>query len=64
MINQIAQNNRSAGDDNAIADVIHGHISKFWSRRMKQQLIAYIENGGSELHPAAFLAGQRLEVAA
>jgi formate dehydrogenase subunit delta len=61
MINQIAINNSRAGSEEAIANVIHLHITKFWSRRMKQQLHDYIERDGQKLHPAALIAGQRLE---
>jgi len=60
MINQIAVNNISAGDENAVADMVAGHVKKFWSRRMKSQLFDYLGQGGEELHPAARLAGERL----
>lgn len=60
MINQIAINNISAGDENAVAEMIAGHIQKFWSRRMKQMLGEYVEQGGEELHPAAKLAAEKL----
>ncbi len=64
MINQIAINNISAGDENAVAEVIAGHVQKFWSRRMKQMLSAYVEQGGEELHPAAKLAAEKLRAQA
>lgn len=60
MINQIAVNNISAGDDSAVADVIAGHIKKFWPRRMKTMLNDCIAQDGSQLHPAALLAGKKL----
>ncbi|MDE8603155.1 formate dehydrogenase subunit delta [Marinomonas sp. RSW2] len=63
MINQIALNNISAGDESAVADVIAGHVKKFWPRRMKVILKNYIDQGGSELHPAALSAGKKLFVA-
>ena len=43
MINQIAENNISAGDENAVATIVAGHIKKFWPRRMKNMLKDYIE---------------------
>ncbi|MBR9885438.1 MAG: formate dehydrogenase subunit delta [Oceanospirillales bacterium] len=61
MINQIALNNISAGDESAVAEVVAGHVKKFWSRRMKSQLFDYLGQGGEELHPAARLAGERLQ---
>jgi len=64
MINQIAENNISAGDENAVATIVAGHIKKFWPRRMKNMLKDYIEQGGYELHPAALQAGKQLFVEA
>ncbi|WP_432696000.1 formate dehydrogenase subunit delta [Marinobacterium sp. YM272] len=60
MINQIAINNISAGDENAVAEVIASHVQKFWSRRMKAMLSDYVEKSGEELHPAAKLAAEKL----
>lgn len=60
MINQIAANNISAGDDSAVADVIAGHVKKFWPRRMKVMLNECVLEGGEQLHPAALLAGKKL----
>ncbi|MCY0964554.1 formate dehydrogenase subunit delta [Parathalassolituus penaei] len=60
MINQIAHNNSAAGDHEAIADVVAGHVKKFWPRRMKGHLAECLDNGGDVLHPAARLAGERL----
>lgn len=60
MINQIAINNISAGDEQAVAEVVRGHIQKFWSRRMKTQLIELLDDAGDQLEPAARLAGERL----
>ncbi|GGB96198.1 hypothetical protein GCM10011352_22880 [Marinobacterium zhoushanense] len=61
MINQIALNNISAGDESEVASVVASHVKKFWSRRMKDQLFDYLEQGGEELHPAARLAGKQLQ---
>lgn len=60
MINQIALNNISAGDESEVASVVAGHVKKFWSRRMKTQLFECVEQGGEALHPAAKMAGERL----
>lgn len=64
MINQIAANNISAGDEQAVADMVAGHVQKFWSRRMKAMLSEYAEQGGEELHPAAKLAAEMLRARA
>ena len=61
MINEIAINNISAGDETAVADMVASHVKKFWSRRMKSQLFDYLGQGGEALHPAAKLAGERLQ---
>jgi formate dehydrogenase subunit delta len=60
MINQIASNNSSAGDEHAVADVVAGHVKKFWPRRMKGHLAECLEQAEHELHPAARIAGERL----
>lgn len=61
MINQIAVNNISLGDDSVVADMIAGHVKKFWPRRMKVILNDYvIKEGGERLHPAALLASKKL----
>ena len=63
MLNHIAVNNASVGDEATVAQVIEGHVQKFWSRRMKQQLHELIEHGCDDLHLAAQLAGERLRAA-
>lgn len=60
MINQIAINNSSAGDDNAVARVVANHVKKFWSRRMKEQLAGLPEEGLDRLQPSARLAAEQL----
>lgn len=60
MLNHIAINNASVGDEHTVAQVIEGHVQKFWSRRMKEQLHELIQHGCDDLHNAARLAGQRL----
>ncbi len=63
MLNHIAINNASVGDEATVAQVIEGHVEKFWSRRMKQQLQELIEHGCEDLHIAARIAGERLGAA-
>ena len=63
MINQIAINNRSVGDNAAVAEVVAGHVQQFWSRRMKAQLVELLDEAGDQLQPAARLAGERLRSA-
>ena len=60
MVNQIAINNISAGDETAVAEVVANHVEKFWSRRMKSQLFDCVVAENSELHPAARMAGDML----
>jgi formate dehydrogenase subunit delta len=43
---------------------IQDHIQKFWERRMKDQLIDYIAQGGKGLHELVLEAVKRMEVKA
>ncbi|MEH6577827.1 MAG: formate dehydrogenase subunit delta [Amphritea sp.] len=56
MANQIASNNTHIGDETEAAEMVANHLSKFWARSMKQQIIEYKESDGSELLPVASLA--------
>ena len=58
MANQIAANNTHRGD--SAAEYVHMHLKKFWARSMKRQIIAYIQQDGSELLPSARQAVERL----
>lgn len=60
MINQIAQNNVSAGTESEVADMVENHITKFWSRRMKKILAEQLAKGTAEFEPAALVVAQRL----
>ncbi|MCV6612813.1 MAG: formate dehydrogenase subunit delta [Amphritea sp.] len=53
MVNQIAANNTHIGDEAEAAQMVASHLGKFWARSMKQQIIEYRENDGSELLPVA-----------
>ena len=60
MINQIADNN-FAYEDDEIAEIVANHIKRFWARSMKAQLIAYYQNDGQNLNPAARQAVEILQ---
>lgn len=38
--------------EDAVAGVLN-HIRKFWDPRMRRQIVAYVQNGGSELEEPA-----------
>ncbi|MBS3804536.1 MAG: formate dehydrogenase subunit delta [Oleiphilaceae bacterium] len=61
MINQISANNLHHGDESQAADVVAGHLKKFWARSMKEQLIAYADEDGGDLAPVSRLAVQKLK---
>lgn len=56
MINQIASNNNYKRNDEETAQVVATHIKKFWARSMKQQILQYASDDGSELSNASKLA--------
>ena len=58
MANQIAANNTHRGD--TAAEYVQTHLKKFWARSMKRQIIAYLQQDGSELLPLARQAVERL----
>ncbi len=58
MANQIAVNNAHYAD---AAERIHTHLKKFWARSMKGQIVAYLQQDGSELSPLAREAVARLD---
>lgn len=59
--NQIALYFASFPREEAIEGV-RDHIEKFWERRMKDQLIAYIARGGAGLHELVLEAVKRMPV--
>jgi len=63
MANQIALFFASYPRDEAVAGVAD-HLQKFWERRMKDQIIAYVAGGGTGLHELAAEAVKRLTPAA
>jgi formate dehydrogenase subunit delta len=56
MANQIADNNSHYGTEAEAAERVAAHIRKFWARSMKQQIIDYLQNDGSQLRPLARIA--------
>ncbi|WP_293264968.1 formate dehydrogenase subunit delta [Neptunomonas sp.] len=52
MANQIADNNHLDTDAESI-EFIATHIKKFWARSMKEELIAYAQEGGDKLNVLA-----------
>jgi formate dehydrogenase subunit delta len=60
MANQIALFFASYPHDKAV-DGVADHLDKFWERRMKDQLHAYIAEGGQGLHPLVLDAAKRMK---
>ncbi len=52
MANQIADNNHLDTDAESV-EFIAMHIKKFWARSMKEELIAYANEGGDKLNVLA-----------
>jgi formate dehydrogenase subunit delta len=61
MINQISANNLHHGEESQAADVVAGHLKKFWARSMKKQLIAYADEDGGELTAVSRQAVEKLK---
>lgn len=59
MANQIAQYFAAYPREEAITGIAD-HISKFWERRMRAQLIEYVDHGAAGLHELAVEAVRRL----
>ena len=49
MANDIGNFFRSETDRQVALDGISSHINKFWTRRMRQRLLEYVQHGGNEL---------------
>lgn len=60
MINQISTN-LDHGDKHKAAEAVVAHIKKFWARSMKQEIIEYADNDGSELNQVSRLAVAQLK---
>ncbi|UWN49858.1 hypothetical protein ASALC70_02075 [Alcanivorax sp. ALC70] len=59
MVNQISANMHGATDEQA-ADKVAAHLQKFWARPMKEQILAYADDGGEDLTPISRQAVERL----
>jgi formate dehydrogenase subunit delta len=59
LANQIALFFASYPKDEAVQGVAD-HIQMFWERRMKQQIVKYVDEGGAGLHELALEAVKRL----
>ena len=57
--NQIALFFAGYPHDEAVAGVLD-HFKKFWERRMRDQIIAYVAHDGKGLHELALEAVKRL----
>jgi formate dehydrogenase subunit delta len=60
MANQIALFFSSYPHEQAVAGVAD-HLAKFWERRMKDQIAAYVAEGGEGLHELVPEAVKRLK---
>ena len=49
MANDIGNFFRAEPDRQAALAGISNHINKFWTRRMRQKLLEYVQQGGTEL---------------
>jgi formate dehydrogenase subunit delta len=58
--NQIALFFASYPHEEAVAGVTE-HLKKFWERRMREQIIAYVAHDGKGLHELALEAVKRLQ---
>ncbi len=59
MANGIAQFFSTYPREEAIAGITD-HLEKFWEKRMRQQIIQYVAEGGQGLHELAIEAVKRL----
>ncbi|MBV9769942.1 MAG: formate dehydrogenase subunit delta [Bryobacterales bacterium] len=57
--NQIALYFAAYPHDEAVAGVLN-HFKKYWERRMRDQIVTYVQHGGQGLHDLALEAVKRL----
>lgn len=60
MINQISANNLHHREESVAADFVATHLTKFWARGMKAQIIEYAVQNGADLSPVSRLAVDHL----
>ena len=63
MANDIGNFFRSETDRQVALDGISNHINKFWTRRMRQRLLEYVQHGGNELDELPLAAVAQVTVA-
>jgi formate dehydrogenase subunit delta len=63
MANDIGNFFRSETDRKVALDGISNHINKFWTRRMRQRLLEYVQHGGNELDELPLAAVAQVTVA-
>ena len=56
MSNQIADNIAIGANDSTTASKVADHITRFWARPMKEQIIHYAASDGNRLNPIAKMA--------
>jgi formate dehydrogenase subunit delta len=63
MANDIGNFFRAETDRKVALDGISNHINKFWTRRMRQRLLEYVQHGGNELDELPLAAVAQVTVA-
>jgi len=61
MANQIATNNENHRTEEEAVVAVATHMKKFWARSMKQDIVDYLNSGGTDLHPISRLAVERMQ---
>ncbi len=61
MANQITANMDQANNDALTAEVVADHLTRFWSRPMKDMIIDYANKDGERLMPVAKAAIHKLD---
>ena len=59
MANQIGDFFKAQPEDKAVAGIAD-HIVKFWSRPMKEPILAHVKSGAKDLHPLVEKAWRQL----
>ena len=63
MANDIGNFFRAESDRQVALAGISNHINKFWTRRMRQRLLEYVQQGGNELDELPLAAVAQVTVA-
>jgi formate dehydrogenase subunit delta len=61
MANDISNFFNSETDRNLAAEAVKEHLKRSWDPRMRREIIAYAQQGGSELSELARMAIARLQ---